>query len=49
MSESIGKNISKNLNSEYSQKRLHHTKQSVTDILKTTSKREIQKMVASLK
>ena len=49
MSKSIGKNISKNLNSEYSQKRLYHTKQSATDILKTASKREIQKMAASLK
>ena len=36
-----GKNISKNLSSKYSQKLLHHAKQSATDALKTVSKRAI--------
>ena len=39
----IGKNISKNLRSKYSQKLLDHAKQSATDLLKTASKRAIQK------
>ena len=39
----IGKNISKNLNSKYSQISLDHAKQSATDALKTVSKRVIQK------
>ena len=39
----IGKNISKNLSSKYSQKLLDHAKQSVTDALKTSSKRVVQK------
>ena len=39
----IGKNISKNLSSKYSQKRLDHAKQSATDTLKTASKRAIGK------
>ena len=41
----IVKNISKNLNSKYSQKLLDHPKQSATDVLKTASKRVIQKSV----
>ena len=43
MSKNIGKNISKSLSSKYSQKRLDHAKQSVTDALKTASKRAILK------
>ena len=39
----IGKNISKNLGSKYSQKLLNHTKKSATDALTTASKRAIQK------
>ena len=39
----IGKNISKNLSSKCSQKRLDHAKQSATDTLKTASKRAIGK------
>ena len=38
----IGKNISKNVSSEYSQKVLDHAKQYATDALKTASKRVIQ-------
>ena len=41
MSKNIGKNISKNLSGKYSQKLLDHTKQSITDALKTTSKKVI--------
>ena len=44
MGKIIGKNISKNFNSKYSQKRLDHTKQSATDEHKNTSKRAIQKI-----
>ena len=40
----VGKNISKNLSSKYRQKLLDHTKQSATDVLKTSSKKEIQKI-----
>ena len=39
----IGKNISKNLGSKYSQKLLDHAEQSATDTLKTASKRAVQK------
>ena len=39
MSRNIGNNISKNLSSKYSQKLLDYAKQSVTDALKTASKR----------
>ena len=45
MGKKIGKNISKSLDSKYSQKRLDHAKQSVTDAFKTSSKRVIQKRV----
>ena len=43
MSESIVKNISKNLSDKYSQKFLEHTKLSATDALKTVLKRAIKK------
>ena len=43
MGKSNGKYISKKVSSKYSQKLLDHAKQSVTDALKTTSKRIIQK------
>ena len=39
----MGKNISKSLNSKYSQQILDHAKQSATDALKTSSKRVIRK------
>ena len=42
MSETIGKNISKNLSGKYSQK-IDHTKHSATDVLKTSSRRVIHK------
>ena len=45
MGKNIGKDISENLSSKYSQKLLDHTKQFPTDALKTTSKRVIQKTV----
>ena len=45
MGKNIGKDISENLSSKYSQKLLDHTKQFRTDALKTTSKRVIQKTV----
>ena len=38
----MGKNISKNLRSKYSQKPLDHAKRSAIDALKTASKRAIQ-------
>ena len=41
--KNVGKNISKNVSSKYSQKLLDHAKQSVTDVLKTSSKRVVQK------
>ena len=41
----MGKNISKNLSSKYSQKLFDHAKQSTTDALKASSKRVIQKTV----
>ena len=43
MSKNIGKYISKNLSSKYSQNFLDHSKKSATDALKTASKRAIQK------
>ena len=43
MAKNIGKNISKNISSKYSQKLLDHAKESVADVLKTASKRVIQK------
>ena len=43
MGKTIGENISKNLRGKYSQKLLDHVKQYATDVLKTSSKRLIQK------
>ena len=43
MGKNVGINISKNLSSKYSQKRLDHTKQSASDALKTASKKEFEK------
>ena len=43
MGENIGKNKSKNLRGKYNQKVLDQTKQSITDVFKTASKRAIQK------
>ena len=42
MSETIGKNITKNLSGKYSQK-LDHTKHSATDVIKISSRRVIPK------
>ena len=47
MSKNVGKNISTTSNSKYSQEIFYHDEQSVTDALKTTSKREIQKTAES--
>ena len=41
--KNIGKNISKNLSGKYSQKILHHAKQSATDTLKTFFKKSHSK------
>ena len=43
MGKYTGENISKNRSGKYSQKLLDYAKQSATDVLKTTSKRVIQK------
>ena len=43
MSGNIAKNISKNLRGKYSHNLLDYAKQSATEVLKTTSKRAIQK------
>ena len=43
MGINIGKHISKNLSGKYSQKPLDHSKQFVTDALKTVSESSIQK------
>ena len=43
MGTNIGKNISKSLSRKYNQNVLDHVKQSVTDTLKTVSKRAILK------
>ena len=43
MGKNIGKSTSKNLSSKQCQKILDHAKQSATDLLKTASKRTIQK------
>ena len=40
---SFAKNIGKNLSNKYSQKRLDSAKQSTADVIKTVSKRAIQK------
>ena len=39
----MGKNVSKNISSKYSQKLIDHAKQSASDVIKTASKRAIQK------
>ena len=41
--KNIGKDLRKSFSSKYSQEFVDHAKQSATDILKTTSKRAIQK------
>ena len=43
MGKNICKYISTNLSSKYSNKFLDHSKESATDVLKTASKRAIQK------
>lgn len=43
MGGNFGKNISKSSSSKYSQKIIDHAKPSATDVLKTVSKRVIQK------
>ena len=43
MVKNIGKSLSKNLNNKFSQKHLDHAKQSATSVIKTTSKKAIQK------
>ena len=43
MDKVVGKNINKSLSSKYNQKLLDHAKQSAIDVLKTSSKRAIQK------
>ena len=43
MGKNDDKNISKYLSGKYSQKIINHAKQSATDVLKTASKRVIQK------
>ena len=42
LGRNIGKNISTNLSSKHNQKLLDHAKKSITDVLKTASKREIK-------
>ena len=46
--KNIDKNISKNISSQYSKKLLDHAKQSATNVLKTASKRAIQKTTGGL-
>ena len=43
MGRNIGENVRKNISGKYSKKLLDHANQSTTDILKTTSKKAIQK------
>ena len=43
MGKNIGKNVSKNLRGKYCRKLVDYVKQSATDVLKTVSKRSIQK------
>ena len=45
--KNIGRKISKNLSSKYSQKLHDHAKQSATDAFKTSSKRVTQKNIES--
>ena len=44
---SFAKNIDKNISSKYSQKLLDIAKKSATDVIKTASKRAIQKTAAT--
>ena len=44
----MGKNVSKNVSSKYSQKPIDHAKQSATDVFKTASKRAIQKRAEAI-
>ena len=48
MSKNVGKSISKNLSSKYSQKLFDYAKQSATDVLKTASKIAIQNTARQL-
>ena len=48
MERNIGKNASENLSSKYSQKLLDHAKQFAKDVLKTVSRRGIQKQQKQL-
>ena len=43
MNKNIDKYMSKNFSGKYSQKHFHHAKQSTTDVLKTASRRRVQK------
>ena len=43
MHKNSGKNISKTLSVKHSQQLIDHAEQSATDVLKTTSRREIKK------
>ena len=45
MGKNIDKNVSKNVSGKYSQKLFDHSKNSVTDVLKTGSKRVVPKTV----
>ena len=48
MGKNYDKNISKSLSVKYSQKLLDHAKKSAIDLLKTTSKRVIQKTAVAI-
>ena len=48
MIKNIGNNISKNSIGKYSQQILNHAKKSATNVLKTTSKRVIQKTAETI-
>ena len=43
MDKNSGKNISKTLSVKHNQQLIDHAEQSATDVLKTTSRREIKK------
>ena len=47
MHKNSGKNISKTLSVKHSQQLIDHAEQSATDVLKTTSRREIKKKKSS--
>ena len=46
--KNIGKNIGKNISNKYSQKPVDSAKKSATDVIKTSSKRAIQKQQKQL-